>query len=235
MTQFHITSAEMRALRELIREIPGLVEDLAIALTRQSRISGGPRVDSGTDEQPLPYDIGASDAHDLLNQTLTDWASLVYAGAFTHPRGFIGPLHPHERRRPTLPGTTTLAVARWLERHITSLARVSGAEDAYDEISHAMQRCRNACDQHDDRAVIPIDDTKVDKARDEELHAAEIEIAARKIGGEWANLTARRVRTLAKAERIHAIRCVVATRAEIYVLGEVLDAHLVHPARTVAG
>lgn len=234
--QFHITNADMRALRKLLGEIPGLVDDLAIALTGQARISAAPTVNSGSDEQPLPFDVGASDARDLLTQTLAAWASLVHAYAFTHPHGFIGPLQLGDNRQPPLPSNTPIRIARWLERHVNYLAKLPAAPDAYDEISHAMQECRRACDLHDDNAVIPIvSDAKVDDARDEELHAAEIAITARGIGGDWANLTERRVRTLARAGAIHPIRCIVATRAEVYRLGDVLDAHLAHPTRKRTG
>lgn len=219
--RFHITTDDMRALRALLREITGLVEDLAIALTRQARISAGPRVDSGTDEQPIPYDIGASDAHELLHQTLTAWANLVHTAAFTHPRHFIGPLQPGERRQPPAPGSTTIHLARWLERNVTNLARIPGAEDAYDEIDHAMQQCRRACDQHDDTAVIPIDDARLAEAREQEYNARGCAHAAQAAG---ISITQRRVKHLAETGAVSEVGRTPAG-ARLFRLGDVLDAH----------
>lgn len=122
---------EQDQLVELLDQIPALIEDLTIALTRQDRIStGGPRVRTGSDEQPLPLSIAAMEASDLLHDTLTAWVR-----------------HVCEQRHYPHPGNATLTLARWLKRNIIALALTEGAEESLSEIQHATRKARQACDR----------------------------------------------------------------------------------------
>ncbi|NKT97297.1 hypothetical protein MWT96_20360 [Prescottella equi] len=210
--QFHITATQMRALVALLGEIPALIDDLAITLTRQDCIgAGGMRVTGGSDEQPLPINLAASDAHDLLHSTLASWARHTEESrghAYTGPRSTIG-------------------LSTWLATNVTRLAMTEGCEEAHDEIEHAMSQCRRVCDLPADpywkTAGTP------DQARATELPASGIAVAAKSLGPEYAELTRDRVNGLHKTGRITAVRVLEDT--PIYRLGDVMDAHVATPTR----
>lgn len=129
--QFFITSADMCTLRERLREIPDLVDDLAITLTRQDRSSSGlAGISDGADEQPLPINLDASEVADDLRGTVVGWVN--------HTCEYRGIVYPG--------GTSTAALAVWLADHVTSLAMTEGCEEALDEITYAIRRARRACD-----------------------------------------------------------------------------------------
>lgn len=166
------------------------------------------------DEVPLAFNVRASDVAYQLTGTLRGWV-LHVCTARDLP-------WPGEGRAPHF--------AVWLDRHLIDLALTEEAPTAYAQIIEAFDAAWTTIDRPPVREY-KIDNAKVDAARTLELHADGIAAAAREIGGSYSGLNARRVRTLAKANRVTAVRCVVATRAEVYVLGEVLDAHLAHPTR----
>ncbi|MFD4294153.1 hypothetical protein ACFWQG_13130 [Rhodococcus sp. NPDC058532] len=128
---FFVTNADMRTLKARLEEIPELVEDLAITITRQDHIgSGVAGINDGADEQPLPINLEASEVADDLRGTIVGWVN-----------------HTCQSRGIAYPGgPSTPALAIWLARHVTSLAMTEGCEEALDEITHAMSRARRACD-----------------------------------------------------------------------------------------
>lgn len=208
----------MRALASLLREIPALVDDLAITLTRQDKLTRGSVVGSNSGVQPLPVNLAASDAHELLHSTLASWVrhaleyrSMPYAG----PR-------------------TTAGIARWLADHVTSLAMTEGCEEAHDEIAHAMGQCRRVCDLYTDRAVLPTDPHSEAIVYGMELNAKGCADIARASGVE--GLTKRRVLYLVEVGAVRPLRMEMARGNESPVLrmGEVLDAHQRHSTREIA-
>jgi len=191
--QFFITRAE-EALASLLREIPGLVEDLAITLTRQDCLSaGGNRVAVGSDEQPLPINAIASEAHDFLRSTVASWVRHVWeyramewqpiewASPNVCTWDFIGPLREREWRLPcVVPEPSTTELASWLAHHVTSLAMTEGCEEAYGDIDYAMSQCRIACDRPRDPSWMA---ASVELAAATRLNARGIEALAREMGG----------------------------------------------------
>jgi hypothetical protein len=212
---YFIPRVGQRALVSLLREIPDLVDDLAITVTRQDRTAkGGVRIRSGSDEQPLPLNVTASAASDGLRNELAGWAR-----------------HVCESRGITYEGSDSIiGIGKWLDQNVVSLAMTEGSEKAYDDIEGAMGRCRRAMDLPADD-VICVSHAMYAEARNALLHRAAIGAVARQLGPEFASLTEKRVDTLRRAGRIHGDRCVVSTRAELFKLGEVLDAHLMSPTR----
>ncbi|MDV6267060.1 hypothetical protein [Rhodococcus globerulus] len=202
-------------LDKLLGEIPGLIEDLAVTVCRLDRTGkGGMKISSGSDEQPLPINIGASDAGDELRNELNGWARLVC-----------------EERCISYDGAdSTIGVARWLKKNLASLAMTQGAEEALPGIEAAMKRCRRAMDipADDDVAVAVVD---VAQARNAELNAAAIALMRHQLGVE--DLNARRVETLRKAGMVEPVRLVARGKRDIavYRLGDVLDAHERFPSR----
>ncbi|GAB7515149.1 hypothetical protein [Rhodococcus sp. no. 34] len=212
---YFIPKVGQRELVSLLREIPDLVDDLAITITRQDRTGkGGVRIRSGSDEQPLPLNIGASAASDGLRNELAGWVR-----------------HVCESRGITYDGSDSIiGIGKWLDQNVVSLAMTEGSEEAYRGIEGAMGRCRRAMDLPADD-VVCVSPAMHLEARNTLLHRAAIGAVAKQLGSEFAGLTPKRVDTLRRAGRIHGDRCVVSTRAELFILGDVLDAHLMFPSR----
>lgn len=189
--------------------------ELENAITCQVAFTDKTLTRIGKDEEtPLAFNERASTCALDLFSTLRTWTNYVAT-----ERGLRW---PGDGRAPHF--------ARWLSRHAYDLARTDRATEAFNNLVDSYNEAVDVVDRPAEKART-IDDNKVNEARAWELHRDGIETAAREIGGPYTGLTARRVRTLARAGRIQAIRCVVETRAEIYRLGDVLDAHLAHPTR----
>lgn len=203
---------EQDQLVELLDQIPALIEDLTIALTRQDRISaGGPRVRSGSDEQPLPIGIAAMEASDLLHDTLAAWTR-----------------HVCEQRHYPHPGNATLTLARWLKHNIIALGLTEGSEESLEEIHHAIRKSRQAVDKPREktRDINPIE---VHEAGEALLTATEIARIAPTIDRKYGRLDLRRVLRLRDAEAITP--AVKVDGVYLYRIADVLTAHLTHPTR----
>lgn len=207
-----MTRADMEALASLLREIPGLVEDLAITLTRQSCVGiGGAQVSSGSDEQPLPYDYGASRAHELLHGEVVTWVR-----------------HVCEYRAMAYDGgRSTAAAAVWLADRVTSLAMTPGCEGAYPAIAKLFEAARRSTDLPAEKLPPPPDPAKVQEARALELNARGCVQVAKTLGPVHAGLTQRRIKYLTEAGVLVPLRITKGmdgARHRIYNLGAVLDA-----------
>ncbi|NKR52964.1 hypothetical protein GS481_02390 [Rhodococcus hoagii] len=199
---------EQDTLAALLRdEVPDILAALAACITAEghrTRISYDPKVTNGSDEQPLPYDNSAQDAADHLGNELATWVrhtcehrGIDYAGSWS-PAGW----------------------AKWLADNIIALALTPGADEAPAMIGQAVAGARRA-------ARIPKRRTwggSVEEARDTQLNASAIEVAAKELGLEYTNLTRDRVNSLKRARRIQPVRYF--NDMPIYRLGEVMDAHL---------
>lgn len=212
---YFVCREDRQMLDKLLGEIPGLVDDLAITICRQDRTGkGGMKISSGSDEQPMPFNVGASDAGDYLRNELNTWARLVCEERFISYDG----------------SDSVVGVSVWLRKNLASLAMTQGAEDALPGIESAMKRCRRAMDiPADDDVAVPVVD--VAQARNSELNAAAIARMRHQLGAE--DLNARRVETLRKAGKLEPVRLVPCGKRTIavYRLGDVLDAHERFPSR----
>ncbi|GAA5102705.1 hypothetical protein [Nocardia iowensis] len=212
----YLDRIELRALAELLREIPDLAEDLGISLTRQSRLStrGDYRMNRRPSEQPLPYNPAASRAADELHAVLVSWVRLVCEHRGLEYTG-----------SPSTPG-----LARWLDRNLIALAMTEGAESAPGEIRTVVQAalwivCPPA-------APVVLDEAMVTKARQHRLNASGIATLAKELGDEYQGLTVRRIQTLRDAGKIAPLPGPWAPGwPELYIVGEVLDEHLAYPIR----
>lgn len=203
--QFFITRADMEKLQELLREIPDVVEDLAVQLTRQSACAvDGSGIGSGSDEQPLPFNVAAAEARDLLTATLSSWVR-----------------HVCDYRARTYDGEgDAVTIAAWLDRYVTSLAMTPGCEEAEDEIRYAVRQCRRACDIPEDRAVLYIDPTLIPRLEALELSARD---CAATVSNAGIPMTKRKVDYL--GEQNPRLRIAKSGKEWIYRLGDVLDAN----------
>ncbi|NKW34842.1 hypothetical protein GS942_23420 [Rhodococcus hoagii] len=214
--QLNLDRSQIRLLVDRLDLIVEWVaEELENAITCQVAFTDKTLARISSDgENPLMFNERASNAaHELLG-TLRTWTNYVATEK--------GLPWPGDGRAPHY--------ARWLSRHIYDVAGTDRAGEAFTEILDAYDNALHTIDRPAQKTRL-IDDAKVHEARAWELHRDGIQAAAREIGGPYTGLTARRVRTLARAGRIQPLRCVVETRAEIYRLGDVLDAHLAHPQR----
>ncbi|MEU2033420.1 hypothetical protein [Nocardia amamiensis] len=208
--------SQLRALAELLREIPGIAEDLELTRTRRSRLSarGDYRMNRRASEQPLPFNPAAADAADELHATLVSWARLVC----------------EERGLDYNGSPSTAGLARWLDRNLVALAMTQGAETVLDEIRSVVQAAlRVICPP---AAPIVLDEAKVRQAREHRLNASGIATLAKELGEEYRSLTVRRIQTLRDAGKIAPIPGPWAPGwPEIFVVGQVLDEHLAYPTR----
>ncbi|WP_036530041.1 hypothetical protein [Nocardia sp. CNY236] len=213
----YLDRAELSALIALLREIPHLAEELDISLTKQDRqgTTGDYRMHRRPSQQPLPYNPAAARATDELHAVLTSWVRLVC-----------------EQRRFEYSGApTTPGLARWLDRNVIALAMTEGAQAAPADIRAAVQAANRVICPPATRIIV--DEAKFEQARQQRLNASGIVTLARELGDSYRSLTARRVQTLRDAGRIAPVPGPWAPKLpDLYVVGEVLDAHLAHPFRT---
>ncbi|WP_280358131.1 hypothetical protein [Nocardia otitidiscaviarum] len=218
MTPYHLylSHAAIRDLDRLLREIPDLAEDLTDAIACRTRLNGPTeyRLQPRAATQPLPYNPAASQAADHLHATLVSWTRLIC----------------EQRDLTYTSGTTTAALARWLHRNLIAFAMTEGVESAPTDIAAAVDTAtRIVCPPARDR---PLDAAQLAQARRTRLSASGIATLAKELGEQYEALTVRRVQTLRDAGRIDPVPGPWSPDVpELFVVGEVLDAHLIHPTR----
>ncbi|MFC9769103.1 hypothetical protein [Rhodococcus jostii] len=195
-----LSREEIKKLVALLREMPELVEELAVTITRQDRIgtpgSAGKR---RGEEQPLPFNATAAEAADDLHTTLVAWVR-----------------HVCESRRVDYDGRDgTLGVARWLDRNIIALAMTEGSGEALDEIQYAMRRARWATDRPRAEDATISDPDRVDEARATAVSAAQAERMMERLG--HPPLKAATVRKWAERGKLEPVD------GGRYRLGDILD------------
>ncbi len=127
-------------LEQALEDTPALVHDLEITRSRQSRIgSQSIGIVVRGAERPLPWDQHASEATDLLRDTLNSWVRVVLDGGAARPRMLAG-----QASRITV-------MARFLLAHHERLRQHPDAADAVDEIGHAVDNARRVTDRAPDR------------------------------------------------------------------------------------
>lgn len=114
-----------------------LVSELDITVTRQARFSDGVAVTT-SGPAPLPFDPHASDALDILHNTLTTWARDV-ADRLGHALD---------------PADSSASVAGWLRVRRETLRAHPAAGELADEITHAVVHAWQAVDRSPGRVYI---------------------------------------------------------------------------------
>ena len=141
----------MKRLRETLKQVPWLDEQLEVTIDRQDKLGTESTVKAKGTETPLVFNDGASTFRDTFGAIFTRWVlSLTEARgvkfkhidcACTHPVGFIGPLHPGERReRCHLRPVTTADLAAWLSHNAVAIMHSEDAELCYHEITAAAEK-----------------------------------------------------------------------------------------------
>ncbi|MFD3703313.1 hypothetical protein ACFWUP_09220 [Nocardia sp. NPDC058658] len=204
-----------RSLFLLLGNIPEIAEDLADARTRQTRFgTADVRVHGGSTVSKLPFNPAAARVDDHLHAVLVSWVRLV-----CEPRALV------------YDGTPGIAgMARWLQRNIVAVAMTEGVEAALPEISAAVDAAVMViCPPTESMAV---DAELLARAQAVRLNATGIHTLATQLGGAFVTLTTRRLRTLRAAGLVAPVPGPWALDwPELFVVGEVMAAHLALPAR----
>lgn len=202
-------------LIELLDQIPGLVEDLTIAISRQDRIAGGgPKTRNGSDEQPLPLSVEAMEAADLLTDTLASWVR-----------------HTTEQRAMhyTQP-CTALHYAAWLKRWMVALAMSPGSDEALDEIRYAVRQARRATDRPTEH-IRELNPDAVNEAAEAFLSATQIaRIVGDSTNPKYAGINFKRIRTLRNRDVLKPAMT-TPDGMDLYRFTDVVIAHHKHPTR----
>lgn len=190
--------------------------ELENAITCQTAFTNKTITRVGKDEEvPLAFNERASDCGHQLLGTLRSWTN--YVATERHLQW------PGDGRAPHF--------ARWLSRHIYDLARTDDAHEAYTEILDSYNWAVTVVDRPAEKPPRQIDEAKWEEARRLNLNARACVQMARTMGAEYADLTQRRVKYLADEEVIAPVWIAKAGRRSerVFLLGDVLDAHLKHP------
>lgn len=212
---YYLPKHEQDALVELLDQIPDLVEDLTIAITRQDRLSGGgPKTRNGSDEQPLPISVEAMEAADLLTDTLASWVR-----------------HTTEQRAMhyTAP-CTAVHYAAWLKRWHVALAMSPGSDEALDEIRYAVRQARRATDRPTEH-IRELDADAVNEAAEAFLSATQIaRIVGDSTNPKYAGINFKRIRTLRNRDVLKPAMT-TPDGMDLYRFTDVVIAHHKHPTR----
>lgn len=143
-------------IEDALRAVPELMDDLALAFTKQARVvqystSAPAAVDAGA---PLYYNLAASDAKAALKGVLTSWARLVHEERTvltivgwtqweedTEPQPVRAAL-----RTPLDCKDTATSISGWLLQYTGWLRRHTAAADFHAEVLHAYARARRVID-----------------------------------------------------------------------------------------
>lgn len=140
-------------LERALGDVRWLLDQLDVVLTRQTAKASGGYV-SGTSEQPIPYDLRASDAKDALVNLVLTWARLV-EDEHNEDEPPIGPTHDFlcydESCRqiigvhmPSFGGVGTIAM--WLGSFSGWIRTHAAGADAVSEIMAAVGAARRVID-----------------------------------------------------------------------------------------
>ncbi|WP_067825849.1 hypothetical protein [Nocardia inohanensis] len=205
----------LRSLADLLCQIPALSEDLEDSVTGRSRL-GEPnyRLSSRTSDQPLPFSVSAAKVRDHLHTLLVSWVRVICE---QRALDYSGP-------------TSTAGLSIWLHRNLISLAMTEGLDTAPEELRMVVEAAeRIICPPLE---KITVDATALEVARRARLNVSGIATLARELGEPFSAVTARRIQTLRDAGRIIPVPGPWAPDwPELFVVGEVFDAHLAHPTR----
>lgn len=120
------------SLRAALRDLPWLLRELRVTLTRQNQaMHGGGR---GGDDNPLPYNINAAEVMATVISTVGTW---------------IGRLDEYAD-----PGPTMKHWCGWLLLNMPLIRRHAAAEQAFADLTGAAKTARQAIDRPADREYV---------------------------------------------------------------------------------
>ncbi|MCA1185723.1 hypothetical protein LCD36_04555 [Saccharopolyspora sp. 6T] len=130
-----------------LRSISWLAEELQVTITRQSVGSKGPKTASAPDETPILFNVAARERQDDLRTVLVGWVRCLWEW----------------RGADRLDCEDTLeGMAAWLLRHPTWCRQHPAADELWDEIRDAVERCVQVIDRAPDRIYLSLCDADLD-------------------------------------------------------------------------
>lgn len=207
---------QQKQLREQLKRIPGICEDLLNVQTRQARIT---KRGIGEGRRPkkmgsaIPYHMGASEAADRLYEVTVKWVQYVIS-----------------QRGGTPPNYTTIPCSTWLAKNVESLALCEGSVQALDDFDDAIQFAIRVVDIPPDDYVV-VDPQRVEAANRSMVTLSTVGTVASKIGPPGAGLNRDRLRLLAKHGDVKHAHVDPESGTKFYHLGDVIAAHLKRKAR----
>ncbi|MFE2956571.1 hypothetical protein [Nocardia tengchongensis] len=214
-THLYLAVDALRELAELLAGIPSLAEDLEDSVNGRARLgAANTRLSGRSSDQPLPFSVGAANVRDHLHACLVGWVRLVCE---QRAIGYSGP-------------TSTAGLAAWLRTNLIALAMTEGVESAPVDLRSAVEAA--------ERVVCPpahhyvLDAAAVAAARRARLNVSGIVTLAKELGDPFRTVTVRRIQTLRDAGKVAPVPGPWAPDwPELFLVGDVLDAHLNHPMR----
>lgn len=135
----YLCSIHLRYLEQALAEVPWLLEQLQITITKQDKLHQVQGKSEQDTRQMLNF--GASKLASEVEITLARWVSklvdqngLQFLPKFRVAHDFIGPLLPHWDRMPIGYTPTPARLARWLAHHVNTAATREDVGDLYNEI-----------------------------------------------------------------------------------------------------
>lgn len=211
-TDGFLTRAEVNHLSEKLGHVRDLESEMAIALTGETRApSTGYTRHQRPGSRP-PYPIHIEDLLDRLTNELD-----AAADSICKHRGldYDG-------------GHTLSGRAAWINRYRFALSMIEDADQTFDRLCKIIDTCRRTMNHTDQEWS----GYQVEEANRQILNAYQIEKLAKRIGEQGWGLNRQRIARLTKRGRLHPIRTTTGDRdANLYRLGDVLDAHAKTPRR----
>jgi hypothetical protein len=208
-----VTRAELELLAEKLATVSDLSEEMAIALTGQSRNSDGGlgirRPQPGSRE-PYPLHLEALIC-DLTNELSTTVRHICEVRGLPDTAGGCA------------------SMAKWLIRYRMAIAVMPDGGEIFESLCKVIDRCARAMNQTDDEYVI--DQQRWEAANRQVVTIAAIEKLAPRIDKLGKGLNARRMRTLCKHAGLTHVSEDPDTGTRFYRLGDVLEAHQRHASR----
>jgi hypothetical protein len=139
-TQLYLCSDCTDALDEALGQIPDLLTELDVTISRTDRLNTGVVGRSALVASPINFGAARlldefTDAlHDLVN-TLCETNHVQFAPAMTVPHDFIGPIRWFERRLPPGYSPTPTRTSQWLRHHVALIAANKRAGEMFDWIT----------------------------------------------------------------------------------------------------
>ncbi|MEV4155431.1 hypothetical protein AB0J48_20615 [Nocardia salmonicida] len=214
-TDMFLSRADCNELVAALREIPDLMEPLALAIVRGDRQGLDASTCRPAPQSKPPIDVAAQAMADDLNNLLGGWVRVVC----------------EHRALEVHCGATILAAAKWLDRNVIAFAMTPGAPDGYRDITRAVKSLQRRLDRPGDGALT---DDELVVANRQILTAYQIDKVVHLLGDRGQGLNRRRVEVLDKAGALHPCSRDRDSGTRFYRLGDILEAHAVHPRRGAA-
>lgn len=210
-TDMFLSRADCNELVAALREIPDLLEPLALAIVRGDRQGLDASTCRPAPQSKPPIDVAAQAMADDLHNLLTGWVRVVCDQRAMEPPALA-----------TIP-----AAATWLDRNVIALAMTEGAVDAFRSITRAVRALQRRLDRPGDGTLT---EDEIAGANRQVLTAYQIDKVVHLLGERGEGLNRRRVELLDKAGVLKGTRD-RDSGTRFYALGDILEAHAVHPRR----